>query len=93
GRRVPLPLYPFAAERYWVDVPPHADAPAAAHGTEHVVRADDPLLRDHLIRGVRLLPGSACLELVRAAAGAQRRGPVRGLSSITWGSPITAEEG
>ncbi|MEW2218411.1 SDR family NAD(P)-dependent oxidoreductase [Streptomyces sp. NPDC006990] len=93
GRRVSLPLYPFAEERYWVDLPQHADAPTAAHGTEHVVRTDDPLLRDHLIRGVRLLPGSACLELVRAAAGAQRRGPVRGLSSITWGSPITAEDG
>ncbi|WP_431980527.1 SDR family NAD(P)-dependent oxidoreductase [Streptomyces qinglanensis] len=93
GRRVPLPLYPFAEERYWVELPQHADAPAAAHGTEHIVRADDPLLRDHLIRGVRLLPGSACLELVRAAAEEQRRGPVRGLSSVTWGSPVTAEGG
>ncbi|WP_346660113.1 SDR family NAD(P)-dependent oxidoreductase [Streptomyces sp. WMMB303] len=93
GRRVPLPQYPFAEERYWVDLPQHAEEPDEARGTEHVVRAGDPLLRDHLIRGVRLLPGSACLELVRAAAEARGRGPVRGLSSITWGSPITAEDG
>ncbi|MER5705791.1 SDR family NAD(P)-dependent oxidoreductase, partial [Micromonospora sp. NPDC002296] len=86
GRRVSLPLYPFAEERYWVDLPD--DPPGTV-----TVRPDDPVLRDHVIHGTRLLPGSACLELVRAAAEATGRGPVRGLSAVTWGSPITADDG
>ncbi|HWG98846.1 MAG TPA: SDR family NAD(P)-dependent oxidoreductase, partial [Pilimelia sp.] len=114
GRRVSLPLYPFAQERYWVDTAAGAPAappggadpataaaepgahppPAGGPGADVVtVRPDDPLLRDHVIHGTRLLPGSACLELVRAAAEATGRGAVRGLSTVTWGSPITADAG
>ncbi|MBO8191789.1 SDR family NAD(P)-dependent oxidoreductase [Streptomyces oryzae] len=112
GRRVSLPLYPFAEERYWVDVPhstgapqdtdvPHStglprhlgDAGTPPQGADFTVRPDDPLLREHDIRGTRLLPGSACLEMVRSAAEASGRGPVRGLSSVTWGSPVTADGG
>ncbi|MEV4315703.1 SDR family NAD(P)-dependent oxidoreductase [Actinocrispum sp. NPDC049592] len=79
GRRISLPVYPFAQERYWVDLPEE----------DIVIRPDDPVLRDHVIHGTRLLPATACIELVRAAAGPA----ARGLSGVTWGSPITADDG
>ena len=90
GRRVSLPGYPFAEERYWVDLPDEGRGDASGVVT---VRPDDPVLRDHVIHGSRLLPASACLELVRAAAEGAGRGPVRGLSGLTWGSPITTDDG
>ncbi|MCP2251335.1 Acyl transferase domain-containing protein [Prauserella aidingensis] len=85
GRRISLPLYPFAEERYWIDAAPSRD--------RVTVSPEDPILRDHVVHGVSLLPGTACLELVRAAAAGRGRGTVRGLSSVTWGSPVTVDSG
>ncbi|QBQ60372.1 Polyketide synthase PksL [Saccharomonospora xinjiangensis] len=66
---------------------------SAVETTVLTVSQDDPVVRDHVIHGRALLAGTACVELVRAAAEREGHGPVRGLSAVTWGSPITADDG
>ncbi|UYK77835.1 SDR family NAD(P)-dependent oxidoreductase [Xanthomonas sacchari] len=46
-------------------------------------------LRDHVIQGVPMLPGAACLEMVRAAASLAHPGQhVRGLRNVVWLRPL-----
>ncbi|MEU6153492.1 SDR family NAD(P)-dependent oxidoreductase [Actinosynnema sp. NPDC047251] len=54
GRRVPLPAYPFARDRFWVGD----------------VRVDpgDPVVADHVVDGVPTLPGALFLRLATGAA-------------------------
>ncbi|WP_405668158.1 SDR family NAD(P)-dependent oxidoreductase [Streptomyces sp. NBC_01166] len=54
---------------------------------------DEPLLRDHLVHGVRTLPGAAYLELALAAAAAVSGRPVAdsagvALTDVVWIRPL-----
>ncbi|MET9831647.1 SDR family NAD(P)-dependent oxidoreductase [Streptomyces sp. NPDC006385] len=101
-RRIPAPLYPFADERYWLPAGdrgagraarPHPLIDANESTLDEVrfrrtFRADEPLVRDHVIEGRRLLAGTVCLELARAAArlaGLDRPHAVR---DVLWGRPV-----
>lgn len=100
-RRLPLPGYPFAPEEYHIAraVPARTGAvalaapqPAVSAPAPGVVRleADAFYLRDHQVRGQRVLPGAMGLELARAACG--RDAPVR-LSRIVWRRPLVLDAG
>ncbi|WP_425264024.1 SDR family NAD(P)-dependent oxidoreductase [Streptomyces silaceus] len=83
----------------------HAQAPdvdgggtggGAAEGASYRTRfdGDEPFLRDHQVRGERILPAVAQLEMARAAVArtlGERRadGPVR-LDDVVWLRPATA---
>ncbi|QYF93475.1 SDR family NAD(P)-dependent oxidoreductase [Massilia sp. PAMC28688] len=86
GRRVSLPTYPFARERYWVPAGTAAQA-ALAQETMHPLlhrnssdfdvqryastfSGDEFFLADHVLQGQRILPGVAYLEMARAAVAA-----------------------
>lgn len=106
--RVPLPTYPFARDRYWVPEAPRpavGQAASAPHPLLHVnvstLRAQryettftgtEYFLTDHVVKGQRVLPGVACLEMARAAAELAEpdRDPV-GLSlrNVVWARPVT----
>ncbi len=81
-RKVSLPLYPFARERYWVPVPaaPMGAVLSQLHPLLHRNTSDWQGLRfsstfdggefffaDHRLRGEPVLPAAACLEMARAA--------------------------
>ena len=91
-RRMSLPTYPFAKERYWVPrqagstsgpAPASLPAPALAHTLHPLVQRNTSVLgeqrfssiftgkefflRDHVVKGERVLPGVAHLEMARAA--------------------------
>ena len=80
-RRISLPTYPFARERYWVPETTTAIARTATiHPLLHRNTSDfseqrftstftgkEFFLADHIINGQRLLPGVAYLEMARAA--------------------------
>ncbi|WP_198520502.1 SDR family NAD(P)-dependent oxidoreductase [Kitasatospora sp. CB02891] len=98
ARRVPLPAYPFADDRHWVELPqapaddrhPFVGAPVGSPGTgagalfEVGVPADHWLLDHHRVGGGPVLPGAASLDLAAASARAcGLSGPLE-LTGVRW---------
>ncbi|MFJ6139733.1 SDR family NAD(P)-dependent oxidoreductase [Kitasatospora sp. NPDC092286] len=107
ARRVRLPTYPFARDRHWYAAP-RTEAPGTAtlHPLVHRNTSDlaqqrytstftgsEPFLASHQVRGRRVLPAVAYLEMARAAVefAATRDGSVR-LREVTWMRPIVVDE-
>jgi polyketide synthase PksN len=103
ARRIPLPTYPFAEDRYWL---PAASATPPLTGTRlhplldanvstlreqafvRTFRPDEACLRDHVVAGRAMLPGSAHLEMVRAGAALAGGQKVASLRGVTWLNPL-----
>ncbi|MDP0502025.1 MAG: SDR family NAD(P)-dependent oxidoreductase, partial [Verrucomicrobiota bacterium JB022] len=86
-RRVPLPLYPFARERYWLPGTSIADLPFPVEKTSPLVfAADSAILRDHVVQGRPILPGAA---LLWAAAQAH---PGQAIADVVILEPAVAKE-
>ncbi|AVR08006.1 SDR family NAD(P)-dependent oxidoreductase [Burkholderia thailandensis] len=72
------------------------DAAATPFEQRASIPADAPCFVDHVIDGERVLPGSAYLELVRAALADARREPASGclvLSDVRWRRTLQAGGG
>ena len=113
-RRIGLPSYPFARERYWMPVQRAGGAgatstpttPAALHPLVHANTSDfagqryvstftgrEPFLADHVVRGERVVPAVAYVEMVRAAmshASPASGSAARGLTlrDVVWPRPL-----
>jgi polyketide synthase PksM len=111
-RRISLPTYPFAKERFWItdnlktsgiSTP---SAPSILHPLVHVNTSTlfeqrfsstftgrEFFLADHGVKGQRVLPGVAYLEMARAAvataleAGEAEPDGIR-LKNVVWASPV-----
>ncbi|MGY0777280.1 SDR family NAD(P)-dependent oxidoreductase [Azospirillum argentinense] len=88
ARRIGLPGYPFAEERYW---PPARRAPPAA--VRLTVAPESLWLRDHRVAGRRILPGAVLLEMARAATGEGTGAGPQGVVEVSWLRPVEAGEG
>ncbi|GAX60250.1 beta-ketoacyl synthase [Candidatus Scalindua japonica] len=114
-RRVPLPTYPFARERCWLENTEFGVQSAGGgrvgleviHPLLHLNTSDlsgqrfsstftgqEFFLVDHVVRGHRVLPGVACLEMARVAvkqaAGVLEEGQVGILlKNVVWARPVT----
>ncbi|WP_394849116.1 SDR family NAD(P)-dependent oxidoreductase [Pendulispora brunnea] len=107
-RRIRLPTYPFAKERYWM---PDAVSKARVdvlHPLLHANTSDfegqrftstftgrEFFFADHIVKGQRTLPGVAHLEMARAAF--QRAAAISGfagtrLENVVWARPATVAE-
>ncbi|MDF4005356.1 SDR family NAD(P)-dependent oxidoreductase, partial [Luteibacter sp. PPL552] len=104
-RRVSLPTYPFAKERYWLPVTDTmAAAPAAWHPLLHrntstlatqrfSSRFDggEWFFADHRVHGARVLPAAAQLEMAyRAAVEALEHEGALTLTDLAWTRPVIA---
>ncbi|MBL4837439.1 MAG: SDR family NAD(P)-dependent oxidoreductase, partial [Kordiimonadaceae bacterium] len=103
AQRLVLPHYPFARDTYNAScetVAPASNATkeiaSAAEGNPAsgiILEAEAFYLKDHNVRGQRILPGAMGLELVRSAfAGAQNLKPVI-LKRVSWRRPLVLDVG
>jgi polyketide synthase PksN len=105
-RRVSLPGYPFARDRYWVRLPERAasaaakpliDGPAldrslgAGLSFRKRLAADDAIVADHRFGGSPLLPGAASLEMALEAQTYLGVGPARSVAEVAWVAPLIVE--
>ncbi|MEJ2693371.1 MAG: beta-ketoacyl synthase N-terminal-like domain-containing protein, partial [Candidatus Thiodiazotropha sp.] len=104
GRRVPLPGYPFARERYWIasrEAEPGGSRIEPLHpllernvSTLHEqcfttrLRRDAFFLADHIVNGSQLLPGACYVEMARAAVELSLHKPVLRLRDLAWLRPV-----
>jgi len=108
-RQCNLPVYPFERERYWMPDAPGQQVAAAAAQFHPLLHRNTSILRrqrytstftgeefffaDHQIRGRRVLPAAACLEMVRAAVehAVEPAAGVR-LENVAWPHQLAAGE-
>ncbi|MGG2458747.1 SDR family NAD(P)-dependent oxidoreductase [Streptomyces sp. RGM 3693] len=100
-RTVPLPSYPFERARHWLPTTrggqpaapagprPVGSRPDAPHEASHTLTPADPVVRDHVVHGTRVLPGVGHLGLV---AGALGDGAARVFRDVRWLSPVLVPE-
>ncbi|ABQ27260.1 SDR family NAD(P)-dependent oxidoreductase [Geotalea uraniireducens] len=119
-RRISLPAYPFAGERYWLPEIKGQRLDAAGQGAPGSGNALHPLLHqntsdlteqrfsstftgqefflsDHVVRGERVFPGVAYLEMARAAVDRAAGGLKQALTGISlkhvvWARPIIVND-
>ena len=117
-RKISLPTYPFARERYWVpETKPTFTGSTAAPETVAFIHpllhrntsnfseqrfssaftGREFFLTDHLIKGWKVLPGVAYLEMARAAVAQAAEGLEEGhtqigLKNVVWTRPIAVGE-
>lgn len=92
GKRISLPGYPFAKTEFWVGKGPQASEKEPADSTISTFEVDgaESFLRDHLVKGVKVLPGVMSFELVRQALARNGAGSERfELTGHTWTSPVS----
>lgn len=95
-RRISLPSYPFARDRYWLPLPqkPRLLYPPGSFQEQkpmhlyETVSAQDPVVRHHRVRGHILYPGSGFIETAARAGRALTGQKVTGISDLLWGRPL-----
>ena len=106
-RQISLPTYPFAKERYWIEVTANKATTAVLHPLLHTNTSDlreqrydstftgrESFLADHQVMGRKVLPGVAYLEMVRAAVehAAPREGATAlELRDTVWVQPVVVD--
>lgn len=110
--RISLPTYPFARERYWVPQVNGMLSGAIGSTIHPLVQKNTSdfsgqrftsifsgkefFFSDHVVRGKKVLPGVAYLEMVRVAAeqaaGFLKEGHLQvNLKNVVWVQPVTAD--
>ncbi|MCX8131442.1 MAG: SDR family NAD(P)-dependent oxidoreductase [Clostridia bacterium] len=110
--KLSLPTYPFAKERYWVHQTRSSEnnlKESVIHPLVHKNTSDiselkftssfsgkEFFLTDHVVRGKKVLPGAAYLEMARealerAGVGKEGRAGLR-MKNVVWVQPVTVEE-
>lgn len=103
--RVSLPTYPFGGGRYWLAGLPNmhlsrtalaADAEAgpapSGASVRRTITASDPVVRDHVVQGVAILPGVAYVEAALRACGVGDGHPCL-VSRVVWSHPLAVPNG
>ncbi|UCJ09797.1 SDR family NAD(P)-dependent oxidoreductase [Chitinophaga pendula] len=99
--RISLPGYPFARNRYWLPQTLTSPQTSKLHPLVHSNTSDlniqqytstytgnEVFLSDHRVRGQKILPGVAYLELARAAGTLAAKQQVIQLRHVSWLKPF-----
>lgn len=108
-RRISLPTYPFAKEKYWIqraktpvaksELRPLLDAinPTLSLGEGVVfqkeLRREMPVVSDHQVAGEPVLPGVAYLEMAYSALEQVNPGADYDLTNVIWLHPLVVQQG
>ncbi|KFF06341.1 SDR family NAD(P)-dependent oxidoreductase [Flavobacterium reichenbachii] len=100
---VSLPTYPFAKEKYWISTSIKSNS-GKLHALIHqntsnlqeqkftsVFNGTEPFFEDHKIKGEKILPGVAYVELARIAGNLSLDKKVSQITDITWLHPIKSK--
>ncbi|WP_198119457.1 SDR family NAD(P)-dependent oxidoreductase [Massilia rhizosphaerae] len=103
ARRIPLPTYPFAQQRHWVNETPRPAArmpaqlhPLISHNSStlrevaftSMLSGDAFYARDHQVNGRRVFPGAGLIELACASGTLAAGRSVRRIQSIVFVQPL-----
>nr|WP_281396825.1 SDR family NAD(P)-dependent oxidoreductase [Streptomyces olivoverticillatus] len=93
-RRSPAPAAPAIPGRTLLGEASALPGEPGALSAPVTLSGDEPFLRDHVVRGRRILPGVVHLEMAREAAalalGADVSAPLR-MRNVTWVRPLVAD--
>ncbi|MEN7551134.1 amino acid adenylation domain-containing protein, partial [Rapidithrix thailandica] len=98
--RLPLPVYPFEAVRYWLPVDKPEGSlidlmvPNNEFNTsvfEKTLSNQEPLVKDHVVNGKYVFPGVGSLEMVYEAVSKLKKGPFS-LSKVYWLKPLVIDQ-
>lgn len=101
AKRIPLPCYPFAKERYWAPMIGNNEAVEKLHpligrntSSLHEMKfttvfdQNDPFTTDYEVGQNTILPPFASIEMAMAAGKLANAAKVAALSDIVWGTPL-----
>lgn len=106
-QRISLPAYPFARHRYWIPIEdqPLTATPQQLHPLLHENTSNlqelqftsrytgtESFLVDHQINGEKILPGTAYLELARAAGQQVASTNITQLKNVSWLHPVRIKD-
>ncbi|WP_103865511.1 SDR family NAD(P)-dependent oxidoreductase [Aquimarina sp. I32.4] len=107
-KKISLPTYAFAKERYWIPEAEGSEIISSKSFLHPLLHSNssnlqeqrftneytgqESFLLDHKVRGKKVLPGVAYLELARAAGFISLERSITQLKNITWLSPIQVDE-
>ncbi len=107
-KKISLPTYPFAKERYWVQIKENKykqKSNAKLHPLLHTNESDfevqryssvftgeEYFLTDHLVQNEKLIAGVAYLEMAREAVERSTHKKVTQFREVTWLNPIKVIE-
>ncbi|AIQ12931.1 SDR family NAD(P)-dependent oxidoreductase [Paenibacillus durus] len=95
-----LPGYPFAKESYWIAGEENGrlshtvDSQGSELTGEGMITefyGTEPVLKDHLVEGLQVLPGAAYIDLAVQSADRAGYTSVSRLSGVTWLHPFSVE--
>ncbi|XLS29198.1 SDR family NAD(P)-dependent oxidoreductase [Flavobacteriaceae bacterium M23B6Z8] len=107
GKRIPLPTYPFADKRHWVERAENANVISASSVAHPLIDINEStferqifrktfhdkefFIYDHLVSDIPTLPGVAYLDFARKAGELAAGRRVKSIKNIIWLKPISVE--
>jgi FkbH-like protein len=102
--RIPLPVYPFARERYWLPEPEFKGG--LLHPLVHIDNSQDQTIRfstqfsgdefflaHHVVAHKKILPGVAYFEMARYSGEMACGRDVKAIRNVVWSRPAEAKDG
>jgi len=97
GNRAQLPVYPFQKRHCWFPRPEENSERLLSEKEEgslisQTFSRSDYFIRDHIVKGVSIVPGVKCLDIFQVVGEKISREPVRVLQDIYWAKAIKVEQ-